>query len=189
MPPCCFHTETIQQNCLHAKPQNKSNCLPHQTHTNKSSKLCTNLTSLSHLNHIAKPPPHQTLNPKFSAFSLNPNFIAFFLNPKLNHFQMRRTLCEHMNTKHISKSLPSCEPFDQETTSTPSTSLKLPFLCTIPTTQKSMRGPYIPLWDQQQGPTNSLSGKRNFSRSLIGSVGVGTNQAICVRVDNFVTWC
>jgi hypothetical protein len=99
MPPCCFHTETIQQNCLHAKPQNKSNCLPHQTHTNKSNKLCTNLTSLSHLNHIAKPPPHQTLNPKFSAFSLNPNFIAFFLNPKLNHFQMRRTLCEHMNTK------------------------------------------------------------------------------------------
>jgi hypothetical protein len=77
-----------------------------------------------------------------------------------------------MNTKHISKNLPSCEASDQETSSIPSTSLQLPFLRTIPTTQKPMGGPY-PLWDQ--GPTHTLGWKRNFSRNLIG-VGVGTTK-------------
>jgi hypothetical protein len=188
MPPCCFHTETIQQNCLHAKPQNKSNCLPHQTHTNKSNKLCTNLTSLSHLNHIAKPPPHQTLNPKFSAFSLNPNFIAFFLNPKLNHFQMRRTLCEHMNTKHISKSLPSCEPFRSRNYFHSFHQSEIAILVYNSNNPKINARTLYPLVGSAAGPNKLLEWKKKLLKKFDRECW-GRHRAICVRVDNFVTWC
>jgi len=115
MPLCRFHTETIQQNHLNAKPQTNQIASPPNTH--KQVELCTNLTNVigvtSHAPNIKKskhhhitftlkpyskttsmqnhkqikPPLHQTLNPNFFTFCLNPNFTAFFSNPRHNHFQ------------------------------------------------------------------------------------------------------